>query len=217
MRKLKFLALGVFAVLAVAAVQSAQSAMSKPNEGIMNEKPMDKPTAVFAGGCFWCTESEFRAQPGVLFTRVGYAGGTEPNPTYEMVSHHQTGHAESTEVTYDPKVTSFENLTEYFLTKAHDPTQLNRQGPDVGSQYRSAIFYSSAEEKAIAEKVIARVTAAKVWNKPIVTTIEPLTTFWEAEGYHQQYYEKFEAKYGVPHINNIVRAKPGIEPAKLND
>lgn len=202
----KFIGLALLGLL-FAGFFAGQSAMSKPNEGMMSEKPDGKPAVVFAGGCFWCTESEFRREPGVLFTRVGYAGGTEPNPTYETVSAHKTGHAESTEVTYDPAVTSFEKLTEFFLTKAHDPTQFDRQGPDVGHQYRSAIFYATPEEKAIAEKVIARVNAAKVWPKPLVTTLEPLTTFWPAEDYHQQYYEKFEKKYGVPHINTLIRSQ----------
>lgn len=182
-------------------------ATAKPGKDIMPTKPADKPVAVFAGGCFWCTESEFRRLDGVLFTRVGYAGGIEDNPTYEMVSAHKTDYAEVTEVTFDPAITSFEKLTEFFLTQAHDPTELDRQGPDVGRQYRSAIFYATPEEKAIAEKVIARVNAAHTWPKPIVTTIEPLTKFWEAEGYHQQYFENYKKKYGIPHINDVMHAK----------
>lgn len=181
-------------------------AMAKDKEtSLLPEKPSDKPVFVSAGGCFWCTESEFRGQKGVLFTRVGYTGGDEANPTYENVSAHKTGHAESVEVTFDPAQISYEDLIYFFLTRAHDPTQLDRQGPDVGHQYRSTIFYGSPEEKAIAEKVIARVTTEKKWPKPIVTTLEPLGTFWEAEGYHQQYYEKFNKKWGVPHINEILR------------
>lgn len=157
---------------------------------ILPERPMDKPVFVSAGGCFWCTESEFRGQKGVLYTRVGYTGGDEPNPTYKEVSAHKTGHAEAVEVTFDPDQISYEQLIEFFLTRAHDPTEKDRQGPDIGHQYRSAIFYGSPEEKTIAEKVIAQVNASKKWDKPIVTTLEPLKTFWEAEEYHQQYYEK---------------------------
>jgi peptide-methionine (S)-S-oxide reductase len=182
-------------------------AHAQKGESIMTTKPTDKPVAVFAGGCFWCTEGEFRRTDGVLFTRVGYTGGTEANPTYEMVSAHTTSHAEAIEVTYDPAKITYADLVDLFLTKVHDPTQLDRQGADVGHQYRSAIFYGSADEKAITERVIARVTAAKVWKAPIVTTLEPLGQFWEAEGYHQQYYEKFEKKFGVPHINEVLRGK----------
>lgn len=179
------------------------AATAKPGGDIMTEKPMDKPVAVFAGGCFWCTEAEFRRIDGVLYTEAGYAGGTEPNPTYEMVSAHKTDYAEAIEVTYDPAKTSYEKLTEFFLTQAHDPTQLDRQGPDVGHQYRSAIFYATPDEKATAQKVIDRVNASGAWKKPIVTTIEPLTKFWQAEGYHQQYFEKYKDKYGVPHPNAL--------------
>jgi peptide-methionine (S)-S-oxide reductase len=122
-----------------------------------------------------------------------------------MVSTHQTDHAEAVEVTYDPKVITYAQLVDFFLTRAHDPTELNRQGPDVGRQYRSALFPANADERAVIERVIADVTARKVWKKPIVTTIEPLGAFWPAEEYHQQYYEKFRAKWGVPHVNEIVR------------
>jgi methionine-S-sulfoxide reductase len=180
------------------------SASSKPSETIMDQKPTDRPTAVFAGGCFWCTESEYRALNGVLFTRVGYAGGNEPNPTYDMVSSHGTDYAEAIEVTYDPAKITYDQLLEFFLTKAHDPTQKDRQGPDVGHQYRSAIFFVDAAQKTAAENMIKKVTADKVWNKPIVTTLESLTQFWEAEDYHQQYFEKYKKKYGIPHINDVV-------------
>jgi peptide-methionine (S)-S-oxide reductase len=175
------------------------------NVTLRDTKPDGYPVFISAGGCFWCTESEFRRLPGVLYTRVGYTGGAEPNPTYDMVSTHQTDHAEAVEVTYDPKVITYAQLVDFFLTRAHDPTELNRQGPDVGRQYRSALFPANADERAVIERVIADVTARKVWKKPIVTTIEPLGAFWPAEEYHQQYYEKFRAKWGVPHVNEIVR------------
>lgn len=169
----------------------------------MTEKPEGYSTATFAGGCFWCTESEYRTQNGVLFTEVGYMGGETQNPTYEDISTGKTGHAEIVQITYDSEKTSYENLVTFFLTKAHNPTQLNRQGVDVGTQYRSAIFYANDEEKQTAQKVIDRLTNEKHYDKPIVTTLEPLSTFWKGEDYHQQYYEKYEEKTGTPHIRVI--------------
>lgn len=179
-------------------------------ENLMTEKPEGYPVAIFAGGCFWCTESEYRAQPGVLFTRVGYIGGHIDNPKYEDTHGSKSGHAEAVEVTYDPDKTDFKTLVEFFMRNAHDPTQLNRQGPDIGTQYRSALFYTDEEQKQIAEDVIKELTEAKVYSKPIVTTLEPATTFWEAEDYHQQYYEKYEERTGKPHINDwLKRQKRG--------
>ncbi|MCB1782447.1 MAG: peptide-methionine (S)-S-oxide reductase MsrA [Alphaproteobacteria bacterium] len=168
----------------------------------MDHKPDGYPIAVLAGGCFWCTESEYRGLDGVLYTRVGYTGGHVDNPKYEDTHDSKSGHAEAVEVTYDPKIISYRDLITFFLTKAHDPTQLNRQGADVGTQYRSAIFYTTPEEKQIAQEVIDEVNTSHVYKAPIVTTLEPSATFWEAEGYHQQYFEKYEEKYGQPHIND---------------
>ncbi len=164
------------------------------------DNPQDNyPKAIFAGGCFWCLESEFRSLDGVLFTRSGYIGGTLENPTYQNITTGKTGHAEAVEVTYNPDITSYKKLTEYFLTKAHDPTQLNRQGVDVGTQYRSEIFYLDETQKDIAEEIIQDVNKTKLYSKKIVTKISPATTFWEAEGYHQQYYEKWEKTKGEVH------------------
>lgn len=158
------------------------------------------PSAVFAGGCFWCLESEFSPQPGVLSTEVGYSGGVTENPTYEQVSTGETGHAEVVRVTYDPGITSFEKLTAFFLEKAHNPTQKDHQGVDVGTQYRSIIFYATDEEKQIADSEIARVNAVGLYSAPIVTQVQPLAPFWIAEDYHQQYYRKYEARTGEKHI-----------------
>lgn len=174
-------------------------------DDLMSEKPEGYPTAVFAGGCFWCVESEFRALNGVLYTRAGYAGGALANPGYKDITSGQTGHAEVVEVTYDPDQTSFEMLTEFFLTKAHDPTQLNRQGVDVGTQYRSAVFYQDEDQKKSAENIIARLERNNVYTDDIVTKLEPLETFWEAEEYHQQYYEKYEAEHGQPHLRVLLK------------
>lgn len=169
------------------------------------------PALVLAGGCFWCVESEYRSLDGVIFTRAGYMGGKLENPTYKDVSTGKSGHAEVVEITYDPAKITDEQLLAFFLTRAHDPTQLNRQGVDVGTQYRSAIFYKDEAEKQKAQSIIDRVTASGRYQNPIVTTLEPLGTFWPAEDYHQQYYEKYEAENGVPHIRVILKQKKKLE------
>jgi peptide-methionine (S)-S-oxide reductase len=143
--------------------------------------------ATFGAGCFWGVEAAFRRLDGVTATAAGYAGGTVPNPTYQQVCSHGTGHAECVEVTYDPEKIPYEQLLAVFWAE-HDPTQLNRQGPDIGDQYRSAIFVHDAEQRAAAEasrdRVQERIT------KPVVTQIEDAPTFWPAEDYHQHYLEK---------------------------
>ena len=144
-------------------------------------------TASFGAGCFWQVEVEFRNTPGVVDAVVGYMGGQVENPTYEQVCTDRTGHAEVVEVKFDPEEVSYEELLEAFWG-LHDPTQLNRQGPDVGSQYRSAIFVYDDEQRAAAEASKERLQATL--DKPIVTTIEPASTFWKAEDYHQRYLEK---------------------------
>ena len=144
-------------------------------------------TAVFAGGCFWGVEAVFRHVNGVSRAVSGYSGGKAKNPTYGMVSSGLTGHAEAVEVTFDPAKISYGQLLRVFFAVAHDPTELNRQGPDVGTQYRSAIFYASDEQKRIAEAYIAQLGAAKAFPSPIVTQVAALTTFYPAEAYHQNY------------------------------
>jgi peptide-methionine (S)-S-oxide reductase len=146
---------------------------------------------VVAGGCFWCVEAVYTELKGVLKAESGYCGGEVPNPTYEQVLTGQTGHAEAVKITYDPKVVSAHDILSIFFT-VHDPTTLNQQGPDTGTQYRSAIFFKSATEKALAEKVIAEVVKEGIWGrKKIVTSLEPLTVFYMAEAYHQSYFTKF--------------------------
>ena len=145
--------------------------------------------ATLAGGCFWCLEAVFNDLRGVEKVESGYAGGLVPNPTYRQVCTGTTGHAEVVQVTFDPDVVSFKELLEVFFT-IHDPTTLNRQGADMGTQYRSAIFYHTPEQKMIAEEVIAELSAAKIWDDPIVTEVAPLTLFYPAEDYHQRYYEQ---------------------------
>jgi peptide-methionine (S)-S-oxide reductase len=146
-----------------------------------------KEKAVFAGGCFWGTQAVFERVKGVLNTTAGYAGGSANTATYEQVTTEKTGHAESVEVIYDPSVITYGQLLRVFFSVAHDPTQLNRQGPDVGTSYRSAIFYSNDEQKRIATAYIAQLNQAKVFSKPIVTEVTPLSGFYRAEDYHQDY------------------------------
>lgn len=141
--------------------------------------------AIFASGCFWGTEYYFQRADGVISTRVGYIGGHKENPTYKEVCTGTTGHAEATEVIYDPTQTDYETLARLFF-ETHDPTQVNRQGPDIGPQYRSAIFYEDDEQKAIAEKLIGLLRGK---GFEVATEVTPASTFWPAEGYHQKYYE----------------------------
>jgi len=146
--------------------------------------------ATLAGGCFWCLEAVYDELKGVEDVVSGYAGGTDPNPTYEAVCRGTTGHAEVVQVTFDPEVVSFEEILRVFFT-IHDPTTLNRQGADVGTQYRSAIFYHSPEQRDAAERVIAEIEDEGIWGKaPVVTELVPLETFHPAEQYHQEYFAR---------------------------
>ena len=146
-----------------------------------------KQTAVFAGGCFWGTQAVFQRVNGVLSTTAGYAGGSATTASYDQVTTETTGHAESVEVVYDPAKITYGQLLRIFFSVAHDPTQLNRQGPDVGSSYRSAIFYANDDQKRIASAYIAQLDQAKVFSKPIVTQVAALKGFYRAEDYHQDY------------------------------
>jgi peptide-methionine (S)-S-oxide reductase len=143
--------------------------------------------ATFGGGCFWCTEAVYAQIKGVKSVVSGYIGGQVENPTYKQVCSGLTGHAEAVEITYDPSVVPYEKLLEIFFS-THDPTTLNRQGADVGTQYRSAIFYHDEEQKKVAQQVIIRLNAAKVFPSKIVTKLEPATVFYPAEDYHQDYF-----------------------------
>ena len=146
-----------------------------------------KETAVFAGGCFWGTQSVFERVKGVVKTTAGYSGGSAKTATYDQVTTETTGHAESVEVVYDPSIITYGELLRIFFSVVHDPTQLNRQGPDEGTSYRSAIFYADDEQKRIATAYIQQLDAAKVFPKPIVTQVTPLKGFYRAEDYHQDY------------------------------
>ena len=150
---------------------------------------METQKAIFAAGCFWGVEANFRKSKGVKGTRTGYTGGNFSNPSYKNVCSHKTGHAEAIEILFDPSKVSYNDLLDIFW-ETHDPTTLNRQGPDVGTQYRSAIFYLNSQQKEIALKSKAKQKEIKRFYRPIVTQIVSVSDFWEAEEYHQQYVEK---------------------------
>lgn len=152
-----------------------------------NDPHPAREVATLAGGCFWCIEAVFDDLQGVERVESGYSGGTVANPTYRQVCSGTTGHAEVIQLTFDPRVISYREILEVFFT-IHDPTTLNRQGPDVGTQYRSAIFYHTPEQRAVAEQVVKAISAAKIWPGPIVTEITPFSTFYKAEDYHQDYF-----------------------------
>jgi peptide-methionine (S)-S-oxide reductase len=154
---------------------------------MVENKPLE--TATLGGGCFWCLEAVYDELKGVEDVVSGYAGGARPNPTYEQVCSGATGHAEVVQVTFDPAVASFRDILNVFFT-IHDPTTLNRQGADIGTQYRSAIFTHSPEQAETARAVIADLETKKVWANPIVTEVTPLDTFYPAEDYHQEYFAR---------------------------
>ena len=159
--------------------------------------------AVFGGGCFWCLEAVFRRMEGVLSVESGYMGGTQAEPTYKQVCSGNTGHVEVVRIAFDPSVVSFGELLEVLFT-IHDPTTLNRQGNDLGTQYRSVIFYTSDEQRAEAEKYIAELEQGKAYDAPIVTAMEAASTFWKAEDYHQEYFDNNRSQ---PYCQFVVAPK----------
>jgi peptide-methionine (S)-S-oxide reductase len=169
----------------------------------MTQTNQNSAVATLAGGCFWCLEAVYDDMQGIRSVVSGYTGGRVDNPTYKQICTGTTGHAEVVQVTYDPAQLSFRDLLEVFFT-IHDPTTLNRQGGDVGTQYRSAIFYHNEAQKETAESLIAELEAAKVWDNPIVTEVTALETFYPAEDYHQDYYENNAYQ---PYCQFVVRPK----------
>jgi len=172
-------------------------------------------TAVFAGGCFWGVDAVFKHVKGVSEVVSGYAGGAAATAHYEMVSEGTTGHAESVRVRFDPAKVSYQQLLEVFFSVAHDPTQLNRQGPDSGSQYRSAIFYTSPEQQKIAQSFIQQLTAARTFSDPIVTQVVPLQQFYPAEEHHQNYlalhpYQPYIVFNDMPKLNQLREKFPAL-------
>jgi peptide-methionine (S)-S-oxide reductase len=190
----RFVAVFLFVVLGVAAVgvysrvkASGHGPLPLPTTDEQLAKSQGKETAVFAGGCFWGTQSVFERVKGVLDTTAGYAGGSADTATYAQVTTETTGHAESVRVVYDPSKITYGKLLQIFFAVAHDPTQLNRQGPDVGTSYRSAIFYSNDEQRRIADAYIMQLDKAQVFGGKIVTQVNQLKGFYDAEDYHQHY------------------------------
>ena len=157
--------------------------------------------ATFAGGCFWAQEEAFEQIKGVKQVVSGYAGGSKANPTYEQVAEQTTGHTETVQIYYDPKVVSYQKLTDIFFTASHDPTQLNRQGPDAGPEYRSAAFYRTPEEKKVLEATIAKVNTSKQYGGKIVTQVMPFQRFWPGEDYHQGYYRLHPENGYLAHVS----------------
>jgi peptide-methionine (S)-S-oxide reductase len=178
--------IGCLMLLAACSNTSAATTIPSPTVDEHGGSNSDR-FAVFAGGCFWGVEAVFEHTKGVKKVTSGYSGGTAASAHYDIVSTGRTGHAESVQVVYDPSQTSYGQLLQIFFSVAHDPTQLNRQGPDTGAQYRSAIFFASAEQQRIAQSYVDQLNKARVFGKPIVTDIKQLDVFYPAEAYHQDY------------------------------
>jgi peptide-methionine (S)-S-oxide reductase len=203
-------ALGALAITAFAAAPSraAEDAVIIPAPAVDVQGSDGIQTAVIAGGCFWGVQGVFQHTAGVVNAVSGYAGGSKMTADYNLVSTGTTGHAESVQIKYDPQKISYGKILQIFFSVAHDPTQLNRQGPDSGTQYRSAIFTTSDEQKKVADAYIAQLNAAKVYRKPIVTTIGPLEGFYQAEAYHQDYLtlnptQPYIAYNDIPKVENL--------------
>ncbi len=202
-------ALGV-AIFAFAAAPSfsAEDAVVIPPPATDTQPTSGTQTAVLAGGCFWGVQGVFQHTAGVLNAVSGYSGGSKTTADYQMVSTGTTGHAESVQITYDPKKISYGKILQIFFSVVHDPTQLNRQGPDSGTQYRSAIFTTNDEQKKVADAYIAQLNAAKVYRKPIVTKVSALEGFFPAEAYHQDYLtlhpnQPYIAYNDIPKVENL--------------
>ena len=200
--------LKVLPVLALAACTADAATVAVPDPAA--DAPLAKgkttETAVLAGGCFWGVEGVYEHVKGVTNVVSGYAGGTAQNPTYDQVSTGSTGHAEAVRITYDPSVISYGQLLKIFFSVVHDPTQVNRQGPDVGTQYRSGIYYANDEQKRIAQAYVAQLQAAKTFPRPIATELAPLKAFYMAEAYHQDFMARNPS---YPYI--VVHDKPKVE------
>ena len=203
-------ALGALAItaFAVAPSRAAEDAVIIPAPAADAQMSDGVQTAVIAGGCFWGVQGVFQHTSGVVNAVSGYAGGSKATADYNMVSTGATGHAESVQIKYDPKKISYGKILQIFFSVVHDPTQLNRQGPDTGTQYRSAIFATSEAQKKVAEAYIAQLDQAKVFKKPIVTKVGKLESFFPAEGYHQDYLtlhpsQPYIAYNDLPKIDNL--------------
>lgn len=192
----------ITALIIITACSNTNNYRIEKNEGHM-EKDSIYLKATFGSGCFWCTEAVFLKVKGVGKVVSGYSGGVVPNPTYEAVTTGKTGHAEVIQLSYDPQIIRYEELLEIFFN-THDPTTLNRQGADIGTQYRSVIFYHDENQKEIAEKTKAILDSLKIWDNPIVTELSPFEKFYAAEDYHQNYYDN---NPNQPYCNFVITPK----------
>lgn len=202
------LGLAAFSAIDLAPSFAAEDAVVIPPPTVDAQPTNGTQTAVLAGGCFWGVQGVFQHTAGVVNAVSGYAGGSKTTADYQMVSTGATGHAESVQVTFDPKKVSYGKILQIFFSVVHDPTQLNRQGPDSGTQYRSAIFAANEDQKKVAESYIAQLNAAKVYRKPIVTKVGPLEAFFPAEAYHQDYLtlhpnQPYIAYNDLPKVENL--------------
>ncbi|MFT2011062.1 peptide-methionine (S)-S-oxide reductase MsrA [Pontibacter sp. 13R65] len=196
----------VFSLLTSCTEAGTETHVQEVSVQSVQDMPVDTANlkiATFAGGCFWCTEGYFEQLKGIKHVVSGYTGGTTPNPTYEQVSKGNSGYAEAVQIFYDPKVLTYQELLEVFFA-THDPTSLNRQGPDVGEQYRSAVFYHNSEQKQQTERYINQLNLKGTYSRKIVTQVEPFTTFYLAEDYHQDFYKRNPDN---PYIRSVMQPK----------
>ncbi|MDT5122690.1 MAG: peptide-methionine (S)-S-oxide reductase [Acidobacteriota bacterium] len=205
--------------LACSAVTATAIAIPDPTLDAPLAATKGEQTAVFAGGCFWGIQAVFQHVKGVKTATAGYSGGAAQTAHYEMVSEGDTGHAESVQIIYDPSQVTYGQLLKVFFSVAHDPTELNRQGPDTGTQYRSAIFYSTEEQQRIALAYINQLNQAKIFNRTIVTQVVAFNSFYQAEGYHQDYAVKhpddpYIATNDLPKVENLRKQLPNLYKAK---
>src|SRR6266550_6772392 len=205
--------------IACKAVTASATAIPDPAVDAPLATTKGEQTAVLAGGCFWGIEAVFEHVKGVTNVKSGYSGGSAGTAQYEKVSTGKTGHAEAVQITFDPNQVSYGQLLKVFFSVAHDPTELNRQGPDTGTQYRSAIFYANEDQKRIAQAYIDQLNQAKVFPRPIVTQVVPLNAFYEAEGYHQDYLvhhpdEPYIVINDLPKVENLRKQLPDLYKAK---
>jgi peptide-methionine (S)-S-oxide reductase len=206
-------------MLACSAVTASSTTIPDPALDVPLAGSKGKQTAVLAGGCFWGVEAVFEHVKGVADVRSGYSGGSPATAQYERVGTGETGHAESVRITYDPSQISYGQLLKVFFSVAHDPTELNRQGPDTGTQYRSAIFYANEEQRRVAQAYIDQLNRAKVFERPIATQVAALQSFNEAEAYHQDYLvhhpdEPYIVINDLPKVENLRKQLPGLYRAK---
>jgi peptide-methionine (S)-S-oxide reductase len=210
-----FLAAASLGLSACAGPAHAEEPVAAPAATRVAKETKGLKTAIFAGGCFWGVEGVFSHVKGVTGAVSGYHGGTKESASYDVVSSGVTGHAEAVKITYDPAVVRYDQLLRIFFSVVADPTLKNRQGPDVGTQYRAAIIPMSAEQSAVAKAYIAQLGAAKLWAKPIVTKIEPYKAFYAAEGYHQDFMLKnprhgYIQRWDAPKVAALKRMYPGV-------